>query len=375
MTSTKKAFDALPDGVAIQAKARFTGQTGLALSDRRSINAKSVIIATGAKPIIPEPFQSLGNALLTNETLFELEDLPASVGVIGAGPLGLEMAQALARLGVRVDVFDMGDTIAGLPQGKVEESLRKILRTEFPIHLGIKPETRYQDGIVTVSWESQDGITTSRFERLLVAAGRAPNFDGLDLEASGIELDDHGTPVFDRSTMQCGSAPGFIAGDADHHRPVLHEASADGTIAGQNAATYPDVRQMQRKVSLQIMFTEPNMAVIGTRNDGDVTGSVDFADQGREKVLSENAGICELYAEPGEGRLTGAAMAGPGVEHLAHLIAWSIDCGATASEVLDRPFYHPTLEEGLKTALQAICEAVGGPKPPERDDGFLPGAS
>ncbi len=102
----KKDFAALPDGVCVRAKASFEAPTVLRLSDGRTVSAKAVAIATGAQSSIPDCLSGLGDRVLTNETIFELEELPRSVGVIGAGPLGLELAQALARLGVAV--FDKG---------------------------------------------------------------------------------------------------------------------------------------------------------------------------------------------------------------------------------------------------------------------------
>ncbi|WP_084396235.1 dihydrolipoyl dehydrogenase [Henriciella aquimarina] len=373
--ATKESIAGLPDGVCLKARAHFTGPTSLALDDGRIVQAKAVVITTGAHPVIPKPFKPVEGRIITNETLFDRPDLPRSVGVIGAGPLGLEMAQALARLGVRVEVFDMGETLAGLPEGAVEASLREALGKEMPLHLGVEPEAEQAGDGVRLRWSgAETGEAT--FDHLLVAAGRAPNLDGLALEAAGLALDDHGAPVFDADTMQCGDAPIFIAGDANHDQPVLHEASAEGTIAGVNAAGFPQVQPMRRKIPLQIMFTEPNMAVVGTPGaDGDVCGQTDYADQGRAKAMRRNQGVCEIFADARDGRLTGARLAGPDIEHLAHLLTWEMHNRTRASDLLEKPFYHPTLEEGLKPALQQICKAVAAPAAPERDDGFLPGAS
>ena len=109
--------------------------------------------------------------------------------------------------------------------------------------------------------------------------------------------------------MQCGDAPVFIAGDADHDRTVLGEASAEGMIAGRNAAQFPDVTPGPRMVPLAIMFTDPTVAVIGdiTPDDqeGIVIGEASYEDQGRAKVMARNAGLIRFYAEAGTGRLTG----------------------------------------------------------------------
>ena len=103
-------------------------------------------------------------------------------------------------------------------------------------------------------------------------------------------------------------------------------------------------------------------------------GDACYADQGRAKVEARNAGLARIYADPGDGRLTGAVMAAPGMDHAAHLIAWAVARGETATTLLDLPFYHPTLEEGLKPALRAICKAVHAPVGSDADRGIPAGA-
>ncbi|MEY8842311.1 FAD-dependent oxidoreductase, partial [Cribrihabitans sp. XS_ASV171] len=221
----------------------------------------------------------VSDRVLTNETLFELEDLPASVGVIGAGPLGLELAQALARLGVHVEVFEGTGLIAGLPKAQ-SDSLYGALTREFSIHLNSEPEAAPDAEGVRLKWPGNSAV----FDRLLLAAGRPPNLDLLELDRAELDLDRQGTPLFDPETMQCGDAPVFIAGDASADRPVLHEAADEGTIAGRNAATWPDIARAARKVPLAVTFTRPETAVIGVlpESPGDcLTGKVDFGNQGR----------------------------------------------------------------------------------------------
>jgi len=375
VSGVKKQIADLPDGVTVKATARFVSPTELSLDDGTKVLAKAIVIATGSSPVIPAPFEDLGDVVITNETLFELEDLPKSIGVIGGGPLGLELAQTLARLGVQVEVFDKSAQLAGLDEGEPETSLRRALETELGLHLEVEPAAqRNDDGSVTVNWMENGEAREARFEKLMGATGRAANLEALDLEKSGLELDDDGAPVFDQGTLQCGQSPVFIVGDANGARPILHEASTEGTIAGANAASYPDIKSFERSTRLQVMFTEPNMAKVGKDPDEDtIVGKVDFADQGRARAMAVNQGVCELYAEVQSGALTGATLVGPDAEHLAHLLCWEIENGSKASDLLNKPFYHPTLEEGLKTALKQICQDIGLPKPDSRDDAELPG--
>lgn len=374
VAGTKASFGHLPDGVAVRATARFVDATTLALDDGRKVHARAIVIATGSRPMVPPMFTALGDRALTNETIFELPTLPSSIAVIGAGAIGLELAQALARLDVAVTVFDTGTRIGGVKDAAVEPVLRDLLARELDFVLGVTVEaTRDGDGVM-LSWTG-DSEGQRRYDKVLVAVGRPPALNGLGLDATGLECDNRGTPLFDPATMQCGDSTIFIAGDADASRAVLHEASDEGAIAGRNAARYPDVVAVDRGVPFTITFTDPPVAVIGApAGDDTVIGDACYADQGRAKVEARNAGLARIYADPGDGRLTGAVMAASGMDHAAHLIAWAVARGETATTLLDLPFYHPTLEEGLKPALRAICKAVHAPVGSDADRGIPAGA-
>jgi dihydrolipoamide dehydrogenase len=374
VAETLKSIEKIPAGICVRQRARFSGKTAIALDDGRKVFAKAVVIATGSRPSVPKPFQKLGENVLTNETIFELDSLPRSIAVVGAGPLGLELAQALARLGVEVTMFDQGEHIAALRDAEVAKNLKSILGKEFPIHLGVKLDVE-KDGVgARLSWFGASSGTAS-FERVLVAAGRPPALPDLNLAATGLGTNNKGIPKFDPSTLQCGDAPIFLAGDADAQRPVLHEASSEGAIAGRNAASFPKVRKAKRAVPLSIMFTDPPLAVVGAPpSDAMVIGSVSYADQGRARVEARNEGLVRVYAGADTGVIAGATLFGPGMDHIAHVFALAIERRETADTLPQLPFYHPTFEEGLKPALREICEAVKSPVLGNLDDIAPPGA-
>ena len=374
VAATKEGFEQLPEGVAQHATARFVAPDRLQLSNGKTVKARSVIIATGSYPLVPAPFDALGDRALTNETIFELPDLPRSLAVIGTGPVGLELAQAMARLGVAVTLFGQDDGLGALKDAEVKAELHRILAQDLTLYLNVEVDARREGAGVRLSWS---GAATGEgdFEYVLVAAGRPPWLKGLGLETTGIELDDHGTPVYDPKTLQCGSSSIFIAGDADHDRPILHEASDEGAIAGHNAACYPEVRPTPRSPLFSLIFTDPPVAVLGSPPDEDsLIGTSSYHDQGRARVEARNQGIARFYAEPGTGKLTGAAMVGPGMDHIGHLLVLALIHGETASSLLDMPFYHPTLEEGLKSGLREICQAAHSSLRGDRDQGSPSGA-
>jgi dihydrolipoamide dehydrogenase len=308
--------------------------------------------------------------VLTNNNVFEMEDLPRSMAVIGAGPLGAELAQAFGRLGVEVALFDEGDRLAKIRCDRVHEAFRPPYAHDVVLHLNVAPDPSAQGDGIRLAWGDQH----QDFDCVLVATGRAPALDGLNLEATGLPLDDKGTPVFDRKTLQCGDLPIFIAGDADADAPVLHEASLEGAIAGDNAARWPDVTAADRPPMFTLTFTDPPVAAIGAPpGKCALNGFADYADQGRAQVEARATGKLRLGADA-QGRLIGADLAVPGADHLAHLLVAAIMNGSTARDLLDLPFYHPTLEEGMKPALREICKAASLDLSATHNSGNPPGA-
>ncbi len=179
----------------------------------------------------------------------------------------------------------------------------------------------------------------------------------LGLEHTSLERDARGIPVFDRHTMQCGHHPIFIAGDANDDLPLLHEAADEGRIAGHNAGRFPHVTAGLRRTPLGIVFSDPQLAIAGTRHADlepgrFVTGAVSFEDQGRSRIMLRNRGLLHVYADVMTGHILGAEMIGPDAEHLGHLLAWAIQAKMTLTQALEMPFYHPVVEEGLRTALR-----------------------
>ncbi|WP_298956231.1 dihydrolipoyl dehydrogenase [uncultured Methylobacterium sp.] len=364
-------LEAVPARERIAGTARFADASTLLVGDHTRVSARAVVVAAGSSPSVPPPLRPVADRVLTTDTVFEIADLPDSLAVLGAGPVGLELAQAMSRLGVRVALFDPSSTVAGLTDPEIAAEAASLIGREVALHLGTEVTGAEPDGDgVRLHWQGDDGATGSgSFARVLAAAGRPPNLEPLDLGRTGLALDEHGLPDFNPRSLQCGASPIFLAGDVNHERPVLHEASRQGTIAGGNAARYPQVEAPPPWPDFSIVYTDPEIAVVGEAFDGDrVVGSVSLADQGRARVMGRNAGSIRLYADPADGRLVGGAVVGPEAEHLAHLLAVAVQEGWTAGHMLDRPFYHPTVEEGLRSALEAVAgelarhRAASGPR-------------
>lgn len=353
-----KGVNEIPEADRILGRASFVDDHTLAIENGPTIVAKAIVIATGSTPSYPPAWHALGDLLITNDHVFELPDLPKSVAVFGPGVIGLELGQALHRLGVRVKVFGRGGGVGPLSDPALVKEAREIYRKEFYLDTDAHAEVHRDGDAVVVTYQALDGTTqVERFDYLLAATGRVPNVRHLGLDNTSVERDQWAIPLFDRTTMQCGSSNIFIAGDVNNDVPILHEAADEGRIAGDNAARFPDVRPGLRRAGLGVVFTDPQIAIVGggyraAQSVPHVTGTVSFVDQGRSRVMLRNQGALNLYAERGTGRFLGAEMIGPDAEHIGHLLAWALQMNCTIAQMLDMPFYHPVVQEGLRTALR-----------------------
>jgi dihydrolipoamide dehydrogenase len=196
------------------------------------------VVATGSVPVVPPPFDAIRERLLVSDDVFELADLPASLAVVGTGVIGLELGQALRRLGVEVACFNPATSLGPLSDPDVRAVAAEVLGEELGLHLGAEIlEARAERDGIRLAWREADGRPgQGLFEKVLVAAGRRPALAGLDLAKAGVPLDEHGQPFWDPETTQLGDAPVFLAGDASGHRAILHEASDEGRIAGATPA-------------------------------------------------------------------------------------------------------------------------------------------
>lgn len=360
-----ESVDAYPDEDKIHGHARFLSPTQLQIDEHTLVEAERFVIATGSTPIVPDEWRAAGERVITSDDLFYWDDLPESVAVAGTGVIGLELGQALHRLGVRVTIFGRGGSVAQLSDPEVLDVARSVLLEELDVRFKTKvvKVERQGDGLAVTSEDTNGDQHTEHFSYLLSAVGRRPNVHKLGLENTGLTRDHHGIPVYDKQTMQCGDSAIFIAGDANDERPQLAEAADHGRIAGENAARYPDVKPGLRRTPLGITFSEPQIATMGssyselcvTHAGRFAVGKVSFHNQGRSRVMLQNKGMLRVYAEYTTGLFLGAEMIGPRAENIGHLLSWAVQAGLTVDAMLDMPFYHPVVEEGVRTALRDLA--------------------
>lgn len=232
----------------------------------------------------------------------------------------------MQRLGVRVAFFSPFDELDPITDPAVKRVVQRELATELDLRLrvdvmGADPV----DSGTRMRWRAAGGAMREEvFTHVLVAAERRPNLSKLGLESTGMSP----------ATTQRGTAPIFFAGDAEGLLPLLHEAADEGRIAGANAMLWPAVERRERRLPLAIAFTDRQMALVGARHADlpaglHTIGTASFENQGRARVTGRNRGVVCVYGDTRSRRLPGAEMFGPGMEHMAHLLALAVQTGMT----------------------------------------------
>ena len=350
--------DNMPDEVKLEGYAQFLDSSSVQVGDT-VVRAKSFVIATGTRPIVPSAWKKFGDKILTTDEIFEQENLPDSMAVIGLGVIGLELGQALSRKGIKVTGVEGSDRIASLNDEVANGVALQLLRKEFDIWLGEQATLEEAGDQIKVTAGEQSVVV----DKVLVAIGRKPNLDNLGLDKLDLALDDNGMPVFNQNTMQLGDLPIYIAGDVNGTKQILHEAGDEGKIAGYNAA-HGSSFSFKRKTHLGITFSDPNIATIGADwselagKEKVVTGEMAMGPVGRALIMGKNKGIMRIYVDKTNGLLLGATLVSVKGENVAHLLAWAIQTGLTVFDIVKLPFYHPVIEEALQACFYDVLKKL-----------------
>lgn len=366
----KKQVDSWPDHKKIDGRARINDQGLIEVNDEL-IAAEQIIVATGSSPFIPDGWvDKLGDTMLTSDSIFELEDLPKTMAVVGAGAIGLELAQAFTRLGVEVTLLNRAKQVAGLEDDDINNKAMDCLSYELTMHLGSEITdvgTTADEGNKSAFIRYEDSAGESQQwqgEYVLVATGRRNNIKQLGVENLGVELDDKNRPKdLSKKTGQIGDLNVYIVGDANANIPLLHVASDEGYSAGSMVCENTEAAYIRPPATpFSIVFCSPQIVNVGMslpeiQKDSElefVIGSVSFDNQGRSRVMGVNCGLLHIYGCKKTDRILGASMVGPDAEYIGHILATAITNDLSIKDMLDTPFYHPTILEGLRTALRDV---------------------
>ena len=353
----------------IRARARFIdAHTVEANGERYTIDA--AIIATGSANTIPDLGDlSVGpDALWTNNEILSNTVVPKSLTVVGAGPVALEFSQRYARLGCAVTLASRSRLLARFPR-KFGERLGEIYEREgIRILIGhsLGAIKRESDGEYRLSLEGESGSEGLTSERVLLATGRHPAVEDLNLPGVGVARDCKGKLTVGPDMRVAGCENIFAAGDVAGLRQVVHQAHIEAGIAAENAVTDGN-RPWQRRSNLQVVFSDPEFAFAGQSVETAekaghqvVTASAESRDVGKLLLAGDDLGFGEFVADAETRRLLGAALLCDDASNLIHLPAYAIDHEQTVDELTAAEYYHPTKMEIVSEIGDALCRALGG---------------
>ncbi len=336
----------------------------------RTLTTRASLISTGSVINTP-PLPGLSECgALTSDDVLDLEQLPASIIVLGAGPVALELAYYLHAVGVKVTVVQRSPHVLSWFDPELGDVVATAYRElGMTVHTGTEV-TSIESGAdgkrVHFSCEGQDHAVDA--EAVLNGLGRKPNLDPLNLDLAGVQrAKSRGVDV--RPTMQSSNDTIFAAGDVCGPFEIVHLAITQGEIAARNAArllredSADSFEKMDYRLALFGVFTEPQVAAVGLTESAAaergikvVTASYPFDDHGKSIVMGETHGCVKLLADPTTGEILGGACVGPHATDLIHEIVVAMAFRSTAAQLAAIPHYHPTLSEIWTYPAEELAE-------------------
>lgn len=355
----------------VDGRAAFVDKSEVRISDAEAevpdrIRFETAIVATGSRPIALPEFDVSEEFVMSSTEALDADEVPDRMLTIGAGYIGMELSTVYAKLGCDVTVVEMLDSVLPAYEddlGAVVKRRAEDLGMDFDFGRAATDWARTDDGVV-VTTETEDGETDEyETDRVLVAIGREPVTDTLDLSNAGIDTTKRGFISTDKNgqtDQQHIYAIGDVAGD-----PMLaHAASKEGILAAQDIAGEP--LNVGDRIVPEAVFTNPEIAAVGmTQAEAEeigfdpVVGKMPFDASGRAMTLGETDGFVRLVASSDGGALLGAQIVGPEASELIAELTFAIKHRASLADIAETIHVHPTLSEAVMEAAEnAMGQAI-----------------
>lgn len=370
IAATESAGKLADEGITVlTGRATFTGPGRIRVGED-TLSARAIVIATGSRPAVP-PIPGLADLpYLTSQNVFELREPPESLAVLGGGAVGCELAQAFARLGVRVTLVEAEDRLLPGEDPDASAVLADVFAREgIEVRTGVKiVAAEHRSGHARLTPDQGEPIEA---ERLLVAVGRAPGADP-GLAAAGVGTDDRGFIATDRHLATTARGV-FAAGDVLGRLQLTHAAYAMGRVAAANALGARPKSAYDPAGTPRVVFTDPEIAQVGlTQTDAAVRGDARLAhlpmtELDRAITAGRTDGFVKLIAGPrrlighrGGGRLLGATIVAARAGEMIHEPALAIRTGMFTGRLAQTVHAYPTWSIAVQQTAAQFFGTYGG---------------
>jgi dihydrolipoamide dehydrogenase len=345
-------------------KVEFTPVEG----DVEIIEAKNVVLGSGSTPIELSVAPYDGDKIIDSWDALELDAVPATLGVIGAGVIGLELGSVWARLGAKVTIIEAMDDFLFMADRDVSAVAAKEFKKQgLDIKLGAKMTAAATTGSgVKVDYEDGNGAQSIEVDKLIVAVGRRPFTDGLLADDSGIQLDERGFIAVDD---ECRTAVKgvYAVGDCVRGPMLAHKGSEEGVMAADLIAG--EISEVNYDVIPSVLYTAPEIAWVGKTEEeikasgrAYKTGSFPFAANGRAKALEQTSGMVKVIAAEDDDEILGVHIVGPMAGELIAEAVLAMEFSASTEDLQRTIHAHPSLAEAIhEAALAADKRALNYP--------------
>ena len=343
--------------------ARFLGPTKLQVElggESVAVEADQIVIAAGGRPVVPPPVIESGLPYETSDTIMRIKSLPRRLAVLGGGYVAAELAHVFAAAGTEVVIVEQAERLLGPQDESLGEAFTELARDRFELHLG--RELRKLEGGPGALRLVLDDAAIIHADTLLVAVGRTPNSDRLDLEQAGIGTYDDGRIVVDK--YQRTEVDGVYAlGDVCSAYPLKHVANREAEVVAHNLRHPRELRATDHGVVPAAVFTNPQIASVGaTEQDcrdaarNYVAASIRYADVAYGWAMEDTTGFCKVLADRDTGRLLGAHIMGPQAATLIQPLVMAMTLDIDTQTLAERPYWiHPALTEVISNALRQLA--------------------
>ena len=324
-----------------------------------TIAAKNIIIATGSSPIEIASAE-FNNNVVDSTGALEFTEVPKTLGVIGAGVIGLELGSVWARLGSKVTVIEAMDDFLFMADKEIaKDCLKDFKKQGLDIKLGSRLiASKNLKKSVKISYENSTGTEEMEFDKLVVAVGRRPNVQNVFSEDSGVHLDERGFISVD-DHCQTSASNVWAIGDVVRGPMLAHKGSEEGVmvaerIAGKHA-------EMNYDLVPSVIYTHPEIAWVGkneeelkSENRSYKVGKFPFAASGRALAVDQSTGFVKVISDASTDTILGVHVFGPSAAEIVQQALISMEFGASSEDLGLTIFSHPTVSEALHEAALAV---------------------